>query len=87
MKQSVSVDSQTMAFITAYQARHGHKSRSAVVEEALRLLVERELEAAYAASSAQDIMLAREAQATYADGLEGGPKHEPGTGDKSPARS
>ena len=66
--------------MTAYQARHGHKSRSAVMEEALHLLAEREaereLEAAYAASSAQDLALAREAEATYADGLKGGPNHE-----------
>lgn len=34
------------------------------------------LEAAYAASSTQDLALAREAQATYADGLEGGPNDE-----------
>lgn len=75
MKLSVSIDSQTMAFITAYQARHDHKSCSAVVEEALHLLAEREaereLEVAYAASSAQDMALT-----TYADRLERGPKHE-----------
>lgn len=75
MKLSLSIDSQTMAFIAAYQARHGHKSRSAVVEEAPHLLAVRELEAAYAASGAQDLMLAREAQATYADRLEGRPNH------------
>lgn len=76
MKLSVSIDAQTMTFITAYQARHDHKNCSAVVVEALQLLAERELETAYAASGAQDLMLARGAQATFADGLEGGPNHE-----------
>ena len=44
-----------------------------VVEEALRLLAQREAEAelasAYAASAVQDIAIAQEAQATYNDGL------------------
>lgn len=57
----------------AYQAKTGQKNRSAVVEEALRLLAERdaesELASAYAASAAQDIAMVQEAQATYHDGL------------------
>lgn len=59
--------------MAAYQAKTGRKSRSAVVEEALRLLAQREEEAelasAYAASAVQDIAMAQEAQATYNDGL------------------
>ena len=73
MKLSVSIDSPLVAFMAAYQDRHGLKSRSAVVEDALRLLAEREAEAelaqAYAASAAQDVAMVREAQATYFDGL------------------
>ena len=49
----------------------GLKSRSAVVEEALKLLAEREAEAdlalAYAASAVQDVAVVQEAQATYND--------------------
>lgn len=73
MKLSVSIESPLVAFMAAYQDRHGLKSRSAVVEDALRLLAEREAEAelaqAYAASAAQDVAIVREAQATYSDGL------------------
>jgi metal-responsive CopG/Arc/MetJ family transcriptional regulator len=73
MKLSVSIESSLVGFVTAYQAKTGQKSRSAVVEEALRLLAERdaevELAAAYAASAVQDIAMAQEAQATYNDGL------------------
>lgn len=73
MKFSVSIESSLVGFITAYQARSGQKSRSAVVEEALRLLAEREAEAelalAYAASAVQDVAMAQEAQASYNDGL------------------
>jgi metal-responsive CopG/Arc/MetJ family transcriptional regulator len=73
MKFSVSIESKLVGFISAYQAKTGHKSRSAVVEEALRLLAERdaeaELAAAYAASSVQDLAMAQEAQNSYNDGL------------------
>lgn len=73
MKLSVSIESSLVGFITAYQTRTGQKSRSAVVEEALRLLAEREAEAelasAYAASAVQDVAMAQEAQASYNDGL------------------
>ena len=73
MKLSVSIDSSLVGFMAAYQAKTGRKSRSAVVEEALRLLAQREAEAelasAYAASAVQDIAMAQEAQATYSDGL------------------
>ena len=73
MKLSVSIQDPLVGFMTAYQQRHGLKSRSAVLEDALRLLAERdaeaELAAAYAASAEQDSAMAREAQSTYADGL------------------
>ena len=73
MKLSVSLDAPLVAFMTSYQQKAGLKSRSAVVEDALTLLAEREAEAdlasAYAASAVQDLALAREAQATYNDGL------------------
>ena len=73
MKLSVSIESSLVGFLTAYQARSGLKSRSAVVEEALRLLAEREKEAelalAYAASAAQDVAMAQEAEGAYNDGL------------------
>lgn len=73
MKLSVSLEPPLVAFMTTYQQRHGLKTRSSVLEAALRLLAEREAEAelaaAYAASAAQDAALAREAQATGNDGL------------------
>lgn len=73
MKLSVSVGSPLVAFMAAYQQKAGLKSRSAVVEDALKLLAEREAEAeltlAYAASAAQDVAMVQEAQATSNDGL------------------
>ena len=73
MKLSVSINDPLVAFMVTYQLKAKLKSRSAVVEDALRLLAEREAEvdlaAAYAASAVQDIAMAREAQATYNDGL------------------
>ena len=73
MKLSVSVSAPMVAFMASYQRKAGLKSRSAVVEDALKLLAEREAEAdlasAYAASAVQDLAMVREAQATYNDGL------------------
>ncbi len=73
MKLSVSMDAPLVAFMASYQQKAGLKSRSAVVEEALKLLAAREAEAelalAYAASAVQDIAMAQEAQASYNDGL------------------
>lgn len=73
MKLSVSVDAPLVAFMVAYQLKTGLKSRSAVVEDALKLLAEREAEAelalAYAASAVQDTAMVQEAQATFNDGL------------------
>ena len=74
MKLSVSLNSANMAFLNAYQVKRGHKSRSAVIDEALRLLAQREFEselsAAYAASAEQDLAMVREAEASYGDGLD-----------------
>ncbi len=73
MKLSVSIDSSLAGFMNAYQEKAGLKTRSAVVEQAVRLLAEREAEAdlarAYAASAVQDLATAQEAQTTYNDGL------------------
>jgi Arc/MetJ-type ribon-helix-helix transcriptional regulator len=73
MKLSVSIEPPLVAFMADYQQRHGLKSRSSVLEAALRLRAAREAEAelaaAYAASAEQDAALAREAQATWNDGL------------------
>ncbi len=73
MKLSVSLEPPLVAFLTPYQQRHGLKSRSSVLEAALRLLAEREAEAELAAASAasaeRDAALAREAQARWIDGL------------------
>lgn len=73
MKLSISIEEPLVAFMARYQQQHARKSRSAVVEDALRLLVEREadaeLAAAYAASAAQDRAMAQEASDTYGDGL------------------
>ena len=73
MKLSVSIEPSLVVFLTTYQAKKGHKSRSAVLEEALRLLAQRDAEAelalAYAASAVQDVAMAQEAQASYNDGL------------------
>ncbi len=73
MKLSVSIEPPLVAFMADYQQRHGLKRRSSVLEAALRPLAERdseaELAAAYAASAEQDAALAREAKATWNDGL------------------
>jgi metal-responsive CopG/Arc/MetJ family transcriptional regulator len=73
MKLSVSIDASLVGFMTTYQAKSGLKTRSAVVEQAVRYLAEREadaeLELAYAASAVQDLAMAQEAQATLNDGL------------------
>ena len=70
------MDAPLVAFMAAYQLKAGLKSRSAVVEEALKLLAASEAEAelalAYAASAVQDIAMAQEAQASYNDGLSHG---------------
>ncbi len=73
MKLSVSITSPLVAFMGAYQAKTGLKSRSAVVEDALKLLAAREAEAelaaAYAESAGQDLAVANEALVALNDGL------------------
>jgi antitoxin ParD1/3/4 len=71
-KVSVSLPQSLMQFVEEYKVSHQRKSRSQVVEEALTLLRERELEAAYrdaeAAKSANAI--ANGFAPTTSDGLD-----------------
>lgn len=73
MRLSINLDPPLLEFLTHYQARVGAKSRSAVVEHALRLLAnqieEADLAAAYAASAGQDRSFAVRARSTDNDGL------------------
>lgn len=50
MKLSVSVSDEDVEFVDVYARRHGDRSRSAVIREALRLLRARELSPDYAAA-------------------------------------
>ena len=72
-KISVSLDPVTMKFIETYLKRHGRKSRSQVIAEALRLLQRQEqsaqLGAAYAMSAAPDHLIAAEFSGADNDGL------------------
>lgn len=52
-KLSVSIPATLARFVEAYRAQHDLRSRSAVVEHALELLRERELEKAYAAAAGE----------------------------------
>ncbi|MBI2313707.1 MAG: CopG family transcriptional regulator [Betaproteobacteria bacterium] len=65
-KLSISLPESSARFIEEYQAKHALKSRSEVIELAIRLLRERELESAYR-------LAAREADSGYevtaSDGL------------------
>ena len=66
-KVSISLPSVLMQFVEEYRVTGGKKSRSQVIEEALTLLRERELEAAYrAASTETDLTWDR----TIGDGLD-----------------
>lgn len=51
-KLSISLSPQAVEFIEAYRAAHAIKSRSQVIERAIRRLREEELERAYAESAA-----------------------------------
>ena len=55
-KLSISLPAQSVQFVERYRKAHALKSRSQVIEQALRLLRERELEADYrdAASDESD---------------------------------
>lgn len=74
-KISVSIDPAVRRFLEAYLANGRSKSRSAVVNEALRLLEQREnehaLELAYRQSAPGDLLLAQEFQSSLQDGLTG----------------
>ncbi len=73
MKLSIDIDAAQLAFIRAYQLRHGLKNRSAVVVRALRALAsheaESELVTAYAASAPHDAAMAFSVGSTASDGL------------------
>ena len=74
-KISVSIDPAVRRFLEGYLASGRSKSRSAVVNEALRLLEQREneraLELAYRQSAPSDLLLAQEFQRSLQDGLTG----------------
>ncbi|MEO8386347.1 MAG: CopG family transcriptional regulator [Betaproteobacteria bacterium] len=66
-KVSISLPPTLMQFVEEYKVSHERRSRSQVIEEALTLLRERELEAAY--RDAADGTLARDFAPTISDGL------------------
>ncbi len=72
-KVSVSIDPAVMRFMQDYLASSHSKSRSAVVNEALRLLERREneraLESAYRQSAATDLIVAQAFAGSLNDGL------------------
>ena len=67
-KVSVSIPHTLMQFVEEYKVSHARKSRSQVIEEALTLLRERELEAAYREADA-GLQLATDFAPTVSDGL------------------
>ena len=73
-KISISLDQTVMRFMESYRERHQAKSRSQVVDEALRLLErqesERLLEQEYLESAEQDRIIMAEFDYTAMDGLE-----------------
>ena len=72
-KISVSLDPGSMGFMEAYRIRNKSKSRSSVINEALRALEQREqervLEWAYQQSAPSDRIVAEAFSASDADGL------------------
>jgi antitoxin ParD1/3/4 len=66
-KLSVSLPNPLIHFVDEYQASHACKSRSEVIQEALKLLRQKELEHAYHAASAEVDSLF---EATTLDGLD-----------------
>ena len=74
-KISVSLDPGMLRFLEAYLASSRSKSRSAAVNEALRLLEQREneraLEVAYRESAPNDLIFAHEFESSLQDGLRG----------------
>ena len=67
-KVSVSLSQTLMQFVEEYKVSHARKSRSQVIEEALTLLRERELEAAYREADT-GLQLATDFAPTVSDGL------------------
>jgi Arc/MetJ-type ribon-helix-helix transcriptional regulator len=65
-KISVSLSSPLIKFIETYKNTHQHKSRSQVIEIALQLLQQQELEAAYREANQEDDF---DWEVTAADGL------------------
>lgn len=52
-KLSISLPAETVGFLEAYRTTHGVKTRSQVIDMALKQMRERELEAAYRDASAE----------------------------------
>jgi Arc/MetJ-type ribon-helix-helix transcriptional regulator len=67
-KLSISLTTEAVALIDAYRAAHAIKSRSQVIEQALRRLREDQLEAAYQEAAIADAS-AWKSDATVGDGL------------------
>lgn len=65
-KLSVSLPTSVVRFVEAYKSTHQYKSRSYVIELALRLLQEKDLEDAYRQANAE---INVEWEVTSADGL------------------
>ena len=69
-KVSISLPPTLMQFVEEYKVSHERKSRSQVIEEALTLLSERELETAYRdADDGTPATLAKDFAPTASDGL------------------
>jgi metal-responsive CopG/Arc/MetJ family transcriptional regulator len=66
-KVSISIPSALADFVDMYRRRQGYRTRSRVFEDALKLLREKDLEAAYRAASAE---IDDEWESTAGDGLE-----------------
>jgi metal-responsive CopG/Arc/MetJ family transcriptional regulator len=65
-KISISLPAETVGFLEAYRTAHGVKTRSQVIDMALKQMRERELEAAYREASAEADAVW---EVTAADGL------------------
>jgi antitoxin ParD1/3/4 len=65
-KISISLSSSLVRFIETYKNTHQHKSRSQVIETALQLLQQQELEAAYREANQE---IDSDWEVTVADGL------------------
>jgi antitoxin MazE9 len=68
-KLSISLPASLVGFVEKYRKTRGLRSRSQVFEEALKLLRNQELEAAYRAASEDDEKTNREWESTISDGL------------------